>query len=189
MSSSINIPTASSATSSRRKLRSDNQPRHQHHLRSMDATLGSPVSSLPMTPSSSASSSSPSSSTASSVYSATPTRIHKSKKGKGVMPPAPPVPPTRIEEKVNQRMSHVRRPSLLGPAIAQEEARVINIGDPDGPQRLISYLTSSQGFEWNPEIFIPSYIDCDYTPLDHRPREPIHEIFLSDEEIEQMFPK
>ncbi|KAL1899177.1 hypothetical protein Sste5346_003099 [Sporothrix stenoceras] len=192
MSSSINIPTASSSTSTphpRRKPRSDSQPRHQHHLRSMDATLGSPVTSLAMTPSSSASSSSPFPSAASSVYSATPSRIPKSKKGKGVMPPSPPVaPPTRIEEKVNQRMGHVRRPSLLGSAISQEEARVINIGDPDGPARLISYLASSQGFVWNPEIFIPSYVDCDYTPLDHR-REPIHEIFLSDEEIEQMYPK
>ncbi|CAK7263913.1 hypothetical protein SEPCBS119000_000722 [Sporothrix epigloea] len=43
-----------------------------------------------------------------------------------------------------------------------------------------------QGFLWNPEIFIPSYID--YTPLENS-REPIHEIFLSDEEIAQMFPE
>ncbi|CAK7231884.1 hypothetical protein SEUCBS140593_008075 [Sporothrix eucalyptigena] len=85
-------------------------------------------------------------------------------------------------------MGHNRRPSLLGSAISQQEAHVINIGDPDGPPRLISYLASSQGFVWNPEIFIPSYVDYDYTPLENR-REPIHEIFLSDEEIEQMFPK
>lgn len=52
----------------------------------------------------------------------------------------------------------------------------------------ISYLSSSQGFAWNPEIFLPSYVDCDYVPLENR-REPVHEIVLSDEEINNMFPQ
>lgn len=85
-------------------------------------------------------------------------------------------------------LAHQRRPSLLSSAISKQEAQVINIGDPDGPPRLISYLSSSQGFTWNPEIFVPSYIDYDYIPLENR-REPVHEIFLSDEEIANMFPK
>jgi hypothetical protein len=80
-----------------------------------------------------------------------------------------------------------RRPSLLSSAISKQESTVINIGEPDGPPRLITYLSSSQGFAWNPEIFLPSYIDCDYVPLENR-RDPVHEIRLSDEELKEMLP-
>lgn len=89
---------------------------------------------------------------------------------------------------------------------------MINIGEPDGPPRLvsprelttwehfraawltlvlpkqISYLSSSQGFAWNPELFLPSYVDYDYTPLENK-REPVIEITLTDEEIANMFPR
>ncbi|KAG9251143.1 uncharacterized protein F5Z01DRAFT_294754 [Emericellopsis atlantica] len=84
--------------------------------------------------------------------------------------------------------AHTRRPSLLSDALSKQEATVINIGEPDGVPRLISYLSSSQGYQWNPEIFLPSYIDCDYEPLEHG-REPVIEITLSDEEIKQMLPQ
>ncbi|KAH0598823.1 hypothetical protein MHUMG1_02935 [Metarhizium humberi] len=87
----------------------------------------------------------------------------------------------------NTKMLHTRRPSLLSSAISKQESTVINIGDPDGPPRLISYLSSSQGFVWNPEIFLPSYVDCDYVPLENQ-REPVHEIILSDEESRNMLP-
>ncbi|KAH6654037.1 hypothetical protein BKA67DRAFT_268778 [Truncatella angustata] len=83
---------------------------------------------------------------------------------------------------------HHRRPSLLSTSFCKDECTVINIGDPDGPPRLISYLSSSQGFVWNPEIFLPSYVDCDYVPLENR-REPVHEIRLSDDEIKNMLPQ
>ncbi|KAI5468028.1 hypothetical protein BGZ63DRAFT_419676 [Mariannaea sp. PMI_226] len=83
---------------------------------------------------------------------------------------------------------HARRPSLLSSAFSKEECTVINIGDPDGPPRLISYLSSSQGFAWNPEIFLPSYVDCDYVPLENR-RDPVHEILLSDEESKNLLPQ
>lgn len=83
---------------------------------------------------------------------------------------------------------HARRPSLLSSALSKEECTVINIGDPDGPPRLISYLSSSQGFAWNPEIFLPSYVDCDYVPLENR-RDPVHEILLSDEESKSLLPQ
>ncbi|KAM3496885.1 hypothetical protein MY10362_009745 [Beauveria mimosiformis] len=83
---------------------------------------------------------------------------------------------------------HTRRPSLLSSALSMEKTTVINIGDPDGPPRLITYLSSSQGFDWNPEIFLPSYLDCDYVPLENR-REPVHEIRLSDEELRNMLPQ
>ncbi|KAJ2966897.1 hypothetical protein NQ176_g9928 [Zarea fungicola] len=106
---------------------------------------------------------------------------------------------------------HGRRASLLSSALSKEETTVINIGDPDGPPRLITYLSSSQGFDWNPgtvaqpnprlspftatnrtvqptEIFLPSYLDCDYVPLENR-REPVHEIRLTDEELRDMLPQ
>ncbi|KAI1396012.1 hypothetical protein F4819DRAFT_500564 [Hypoxylon fuscum] len=82
---------------------------------------------------------------------------------------------------------HHRRPSLLSSAFSKDECTVINIGDPDGVPRLISYLASSQGFAWNPELFVPSYVDYDYMPLENR-REPVHEILLSDEEVKGMLP-
>ncbi|KAL7619821.1 hypothetical protein AAE478_010366 [Parahypoxylon ruwenzoriense] len=81
----------------------------------------------------------------------------------------------------------VPRQDLGGSAFCKDECTVINIGDPDGVPRLISYLASSQGFAWNPELFVPSYVDCDYVPLENR-REPVHEIRLSDEEIKGMLP-
>jgi hypothetical protein len=83
---------------------------------------------------------------------------------------------------------HRRRPSLLSTALSKQESTVINIGDPDGPPRLITYLSSSQGFTWNPEIFLPSYVDCDYVPLENR-RDPVHEILLSEDEVKNMLPQ
>ncbi|RDA91843.1 hypothetical protein CP533_3662 [Ophiocordyceps camponoti-saundersi (nom. inval.)] len=84
--------------------------------------------------------------------------------------------------------THTRRRSLLSSAISKQQCTVINIGDPDGPPRLISYLSSSQGFAWNPEIFLPSYVDCDYEPLENQ-CEPVHEIVLSDEESKDLLPQ
>jgi hypothetical protein len=52
----------------------------------------------------------------------------------------------------------------------------------------ITYVESSQGFTWNPEIFLPSYVDCDYTPLENR-REPVVDILLSDEEAKNILPQ
>jgi hypothetical protein len=40
----------------------------------------------------------------------------------------------------------------------------------------------------SPEIFLPSYVECDFESLE-RKRDPVHEIRLSDEEIKQMFPQ
>jgi hypothetical protein len=39
-----------------------------------------------------------------------------------------------------------------------------------------------------PEIFLPSYVECDFESLE-RKRDPVHEIVLSDEEIQSMFPQ
>ncbi|RFU24140.1 hypothetical protein B7463_g12203, partial [Scytalidium lignicola] len=86
------------------------------------------------------------------------------------------------------RFGHDRRPSLLSSSLLKQEHTVINIGDPDGTPRLITCVRSSQGFDWNPEIFLPSYIECDFDSLE-RKRDPVHEIRLSDEEVKQMFPQ
>ncbi|KAI0007307.1 hypothetical protein F4779DRAFT_517427 [Xylariaceae sp. FL0662B] len=100
--------------------------------------------------------------------------------------PSPSEPPS--EQSTHKTKSgHQRRPSLLSSAFSKDECTVINVGDPNGPPRLISYLASSQGFAWNPDLFVPSYVDYDYVPLENR-REPIHEIRLSDEEIKGMLP-
>ncbi|KAI1752992.1 hypothetical protein F4782DRAFT_108933 [Xylaria castorea] len=101
---------------------------------------------------------------------------------------SPPTPAsTNSETPHKPKVMHHRRPSLLSSALSKEECTHVNVGDPDGPPRLISYLASSQGFAWNPEMFLPSYLDLDYEPLENR-REPVHEIRLSDEEIKNMLP-
>ncbi|KEZ43139.1 hypothetical protein SAPIO_CDS5030 [Scedosporium apiospermum] len=99
-----------------------------------------------------------------------------------------PQTPSPASKSQGRKATHNRRPSLLSPAISKQECTVINIGDPEGPPRLISYLSSGQGFAWNPEIFLPSYIDYDYVPLENR-RDPIHEIYLTDEEAQMMLPQ
>ena len=52
----------------------------------------------------------------------------------------------------------------------------------------ISYLSSSQGFAWNPELFLPSYVDFDYTPLEHR-RDHVVDIRLTDEDVKKILPQ
>ncbi|KAI1027405.1 hypothetical protein LB505_005949 [Fusarium chuoi] len=37
------------------------------------------------------------------------------------------------------------------------------------------------------KIFLPSYIDCDYVPLENR-RDPVHEIILTDDESKNLLP-
>ncbi|KAF2102010.1 hypothetical protein NA57DRAFT_73449 [Rhizodiscina lignyota] len=84
--------------------------------------------------------------------------------------------------------SHLRRPSLLSSSIRQSEHTVINIGNADAP-RLITCVRSSQGFDWNQDIFLPSYAN-DYgsaTDLEHKP-DPIEDIVLTDEEAASLLP-
>lgn len=88
---------------------------------------------------------------------------------------------SKSAQKQKQKAVHMRRQSLLSSALLQAEATTINVGDPDGPPRLISYVSSSQGFTWNPELFLRSYVDVDYVPLENR-REPVIEIHVSEDE-------
>ncbi|KAK4143016.1 uncharacterized protein C8A04DRAFT_12664 [Dichotomopilus funicola] len=102
-------------------------------------------------------------------------------------PESSPKTPSRVARK--QRMLHTRRPSLLSSAFTKQECTTIKIGDDsEGPMRLVTYLSSGQGFVWNPEIFVPSFCDYEYVPLEQR-RDPVHEIYLSDEEIKRMLPQ
>ncbi|KAI5204668.1 hypothetical protein E4T42_01082 [Aureobasidium subglaciale] len=80
-----------------------------------------------------------------------------------------------------------RRPSLLGDSLSKSEYTVVNIGGPENP-RLITCIKTSQGFDWNQDIFLPSYLDYDSSDLEHRP-DPVQEIILTDEEAAAMFPK
>ncbi|PVH88012.1 hypothetical protein DL98DRAFT_509521 [Cadophora sp. DSE1049] len=86
------------------------------------------------------------------------------------------------------KYGHDRRRSLLSSSLSKQEHTVINIGDPDGVPRLITCVRSSQGYEWNPEIFLPSYVESNFESLE-RKRDPVHEIRVSDEEIKEMFPQ
>ena len=74
-------------------------------------------------------------------------------------------------------------------------------GDPDEPPRLITYTKYSQGFVWNDEVFLPSYLLGRYGGRNIGGRKkqydddfgdeeqcPITEIFVTDEEAEAMMP-
>ncbi|KAF4301054.1 hypothetical protein GTA08_BOTSDO10572 [Botryosphaeria dothidea] len=89
-----------------------------------------------------------------------------------------------------------RRPSLLkaqqahkarvGSSISKSEHTVINVGHPDAP-RLITCVKASQGFDWNQDIFLPSYADYESSELERR-QDPVQDIILTDEEVASMFP-
>ncbi|KAI9723711.1 MAG: hypothetical protein M1812_001011 [Candelaria pacifica] len=83
---------------------------------------------------------------------------------------------------------HERRVSLLSSSISKQEHTVINVGHPDGPPRLITCVKASQGFDWNQDIFLPSYADHESGALE-RKKDPVHEIVLTDEEIKDLFPQ
>lgn len=53
----------------------------------------------------------------------------------------------------------------------------------------ITCVKASQGFDWNQDIFLPSYIaENDYNnDLERRP-DPVQDIILTEEEAESIFP-
>lgn len=93
--------------------------------------------------------------------------------------------------------------SPLGPSMLSSSSyKSINLNshhdDPDEPPRLITYTKHSQGFTWNDELFLPSYLlgrygergrkkqyDGDFGDEEHCP---VAEIFVTDEEAEAMLP-
>ncbi|KXT18816.1 hypothetical protein AC579_8231 [Pseudocercospora musae] len=105
----------------------------------------------------------------------------KSKLPIGVVSSSPPLTPSP------------RRPSLLGSSLSKSEYTVINLGGHGGSEhqslRLVSCVKSSQGFDWNQELFLPSYANDGYDgqDLEHRP-DPVFDIVLTDEEAESILP-
>jgi len=55
----------------------------------------------------------------------------------------------------------------------------------------ITCVKASQGFDWNQDIFLPSYAGGghDYTAELEQRRDPVQDIFVTDEEAESMFPR
>ncbi|EMC95964.1 hypothetical protein BAUCODRAFT_71445, partial [Baudoinia panamericana UAMH 10762] len=75
-----------------------------------------------------------------------------------------------------------------GSSLSKSEYTVINLGHEDGPPRLVSCVKSSQGFDWNQELFLPSYVHFDAQDLEHRP-DPVHDIILTDEQAADLLPR
>ncbi|KAF2739525.1 hypothetical protein EJ04DRAFT_508805 [Polyplosphaeria fusca] len=94
--------------------------------------------------------------------------------------------PTKEGTSPGGRPAHDRRPSLMSAAFTKAEHTVINVGDGLNP-RLITCVKASQGFDWNQEIFLPSYVDYHFDDLE-RKQDPVQDIFVSDEEVKNMFP-
>ncbi|QDS71566.1 hypothetical protein FKW77_005841 [Venturia effusa] len=80
-----------------------------------------------------------------------------------------------------------RRSSLLSSSLAKAEHTVVNVGSPDAP-RLITCVKASQGFDWNQDIFLPSYLEHDSEDLEHR-QQPVQDIILTDEEAAALLPQ
>ncbi|RMZ74979.1 hypothetical protein DV737_g5562, partial [Chaetothyriales sp. CBS 132003] len=117
-------------------------------------------------------------------------------KGKGKATPAT-TPPASPSSNVFQASSP------LGPSmLASSSYKSINLNahndDPDEPPRLITYTKHSQGFIWNDELFLPSYLigrfggrkkqyDSDFGNDDDEEEAcQVAEIFVTDEEVAAM---
>ncbi|CAG5184600.1 uncharacterized protein ALTATR162_LOCUS10990 [Alternaria atra] len=82
-----------------------------------------------------------------------------------------------------------RRESLMSETFARQEHIVVNVGEEDeGGLRLITCVKASQGFDWNQEMFLPSYIDYHFDDLERR-QDPVQDIIITDEEVRNMFPQ
>ncbi|KAK5108503.1 hypothetical protein LTR62_008243 [Meristemomyces frigidus] len=81
-----------------------------------------------------------------------------------------------------------RRPSLLSSSLSKSEYTVLNLGHDDGPPRLVTCVKSEQGFDWNQELFLPSYANYDSQELETR-QDPVEDIVLTDEEAAAMMPQ
>ncbi|KAL1586033.1 hypothetical protein WHR41_04785 [Cladosporium halotolerans] len=81
-----------------------------------------------------------------------------------------------------------RRQSLLGSSLSKSEHTVVDLGAGGGMPRLVSCVKSSQGFDWNQELFLPSYADYESQDLE-RKQDPVQDIILTDEEVAAMFPQ
>ncbi|KAF2625125.1 hypothetical protein BU25DRAFT_397672 [Macroventuria anomochaeta] len=85
-----------------------------------------------------------------------------------------------------QSGNKARRPSLMSASFSKAEHTVVNVGDAEFP-RLITCVKASQGFDWNQEMFLPSYADFHFDDLERR-QDPVQDIVVTDEEVKNMFP-
>ncbi|KAH8754841.1 hypothetical protein F5883DRAFT_572688 [Diaporthe sp. PMI_573] len=97
--------------------------------------------------------------------------------------PSAPIKDSKSAQKQNK--VHERRPNLLSPALSESRSTTIGVRN-EGSSELICYLNTSQGFEWNPELFLPT--NCDYTPLGAK-SDPVKDIIVTDEDSKTMFPR
>lgn len=70
-------------------------------------------------------------------------------------------PPSTVPTKTPSSHSWANYSSPLGPGMLSSSSYKsinLNSGDPDEPSRLITYTKHSQGFTWNDELFLPSYL-------------------------------
>ncbi|KAH7081828.1 hypothetical protein BKA63DRAFT_504721 [Paraphoma chrysanthemicola] len=79
-----------------------------------------------------------------------------------------------------------RRESLMSATFSKADYTVINVGEEESP-RLITCIKASQGFDWNQEIFLPSYADVHFDDLERR-QDPVVDVVVTDEEVQRMFP-
>lgn len=75
--------------------------------------------------------------------------------------------------------------SILGPGLHVESWYVSSILHRGGSREVVIRWLTQLPFL---EIFLPSYVDCYYVPLENR-RDLVHEIHLTDEEMKNMFPE
>ncbi|KAA8913911.1 hypothetical protein FN846DRAFT_39961 [Sphaerosporella brunnea] len=74
--------------------------------------------------------------------------------------PASSVSSTEGEQKrFDPWLYHRRRPSLLSTSFCRAEHTTFDLGIRDGSPRVITYVKTSQGFDWNQDIFLPSSSD------------------------------
>ena len=91
-----------------------------------------------------------------------------------------------FEAKSPQAAGKLRRPSLMSASFSKAEHTVVNVGDAEFP-RLITCVKASQGFDWNQEMFLPSYADFHFDDLE-RKKDHVEDIVVTDEEVKNMFP-
>lgn len=91
------------------------------------------------------------------------------------------------------------RSSPLGPAMLSSHTyKSVNLNgpDPDDPPRLITFTKAGQGFTWNEELFLPSYMIGRYARGRRKQYDgdlgeddvEVTEIFVTDEEAVNMMP-
>ena len=72
----------------------------------------------------------------------------------------------------------------------------LNSLDPDEPPRLLTFTKAGQGFNWNEELFLPSYMVSRYSRSRRKQYDgdlgeddvEVAEIFVTDEEANKMMP-